>query len=154
MLNVERPRPLDYQNRNENLRVGYLMNEITEEEMRDILQRDDKRHHRNQELSDVYTLLVNTVTDILYRFLDQLEKTKTDYLNLTNPIDNAIFAEIDHIVEYANECLLDISHTYSSAKYVVENDLHIIKGQRAIEIIRNQKEDKKEDPQKLANTFV
>jgi hypothetical protein len=124
---VERPRQPDYERRNEDLRIAYLMKEITEEDMRDLLQRDDKRFHRKQELADVFTLLTNTVTDILYRFLDQLRVISENPDSERNSIDDSILAEIDTIVTYANECLGDIAHTYSCGKMTLDGHLTIIR---------------------------
>lgn len=137
LLEVERPRPTDYERRNENLRVLYLMKEMTEEEMRDQLQKDDKRHHKNQELADIYTLVGNTVTDVLYRFFNQLEnETPT-----RNRIEDSILGEIDRIVEYANECLVDVAHTYACPRSVLEPCVKLLRGQTAVNYIKKQKED-------------
>jgi hypothetical protein len=116
MMEVERPRPPNYERRNEDLRVRYLMNEITEEDMRDQLQKDDKRHHKNQELADIYTLLGTTVTDILFRFSNQLDRDKN-----TRPdrIDDSMLNEIDRIVDYANECLSDVPE-----RWIEKNQIH------------------------------
>jgi hypothetical protein len=139
LLHVERPNPPNYERRNEDLRVQYLMKYITEEEMRALLQRDDKRHHRNQELAEVYTLLVNTVTDILYRFYDDLNSNKSASPDNNRPdINESILREIDNIVEYANECLYDISHTYSCSRVVIENNLHLLRGNNATRYIRER----------------
>ena len=143
LINVERPNPPNYERKNENLRVQYLMKEITEQQMRDELQRDDKRHHKNQELAEVFTLLVNTVTDILYRFLDYLEQNKDKAVGNPANIDISILVEIERIVDYANECLGDISHTYSCSRFFIDYDLMILKGQRAVALIRTLKESKK-----------
>ena len=123
---VEQPRQPNYEARNEALRVSYLMNNITETEMRILLQRDDKRYHRRAELTDVYQLLINTVTDILYRFLDSLQNGTKE--PVPSMIDDSILSEIDKIVEYANECLADISYTYSCSKIAITNHLKVIRG--------------------------
>lgn len=139
LLQVERPNPPNYERRNEDLRVQYLMKEITEAEMRLLLQRDDKRYHRNQELVEVYTLLANTVTDILYRFYDDLNNRKSEVPIENRPdIDISMLSEIDRIVEYANECLADISHTYSCSRYVIEQNLRLLKGNSALDYIRER----------------
>lgn len=157
LIQVERPTPVNYERRNEDLRVQYLMKAITEEEMRTLLQRDDKRHHRNQELADIYTLLNNTVTDIMYRYLDFLERNKPSLIGHVtrniplmpqSPIDTTILDEINTIVAYANECLADVAHTYSCGRIVVENNLHLLKGNTAIRHLRELKEKEPE------NTFV
>jgi predicted transcriptional regulator len=136
MIQVERPNPPNYERRNEELRVQYLMKEITEEEMRELLQRDDKRHHRNQELAEVYTLVSNTVTDIMYRFYDELNRKKEELPR--DLINDTMLQEITHIVEYANECLADISHTYSCSRLVIDERLHILRGNTASQYIRER----------------
>jgi len=157
LLQVERPNPPNYERRNEDLRVQYLMKEITEEEMRALLQRDDKRHHRNQEIAEVYTLLVNTVTDILYRFYDELNQKKDEEPRENRPdIDDSMLSEINRIVEYANECLADISHTYSCSRAVVEETLRLLRGNNAIRYIREHEKSETNAAcaPPLANTFI
>ena len=154
MMETERPRPPNYERRNEDLRVRYLMNELSEEEMRDQLQKDDKRHHKNQELADIYTLLGTTVTDILFRFANLLDRDKH-----TKPerIDDSMLNEIDRIIEYANECLLDVCYTYSSPKIVIDKDMRILRGTKALEYIKAQREAAeaaKVDTELLTNAFV
>lgn len=136
MIQVERPTAPNYERRNEELRVQYLMKEITEEEMRELLQRDDKRHHRNQELAEVYTLVSNTVTDIMYRFYDELNRKKEELPR--DVIDDTMLNEISHIVEYANECLWDISHTYSCSRVVIDDRLRLLRGHTASQYIRDR----------------
>ena len=138
MMETERPRPPDYERRNEYLRVRYLMNELSEEAMRTQLQKDDKKHHKHQELADIYTLLGTTVTDIIYRFSSLLDRDKH-----TRPerIDESILDEINRIVEYANECLADVAYTYSSPKIVIDNEVCVLRGSRAIEYINKQREE-------------
>ena len=127
----------EYQRRNEDLRVRYLMKEITEEEMCDILQKDDKRYHRTQELGELFTLLGNTARDILYRFIEFLEENKN---NKIQKIDDSILNEIDRIIEYSNECLADIAHTYSCSRIVINPTLQILRGQMAVNQLKRLKE--------------
>lgn len=128
MMHVERPPQVDYAARNESLRVQYLMKEITEEQMREQLQRDDKKHAKNQELRDVFTLVTNTLTDILYRFYDDLNTNKLQYCAV---IDSTMLNEVDTIVAYANECLSDISHTYSCSQIIIDEKLQVLRGKNA-----------------------
>jgi len=128
----------NYERKHENLRVAYLMKEISEAHMREELQRDDKRHSRDQELIEVYNLLLNTVTDILYRFLDELDRNHSTP-PIGQPIDDTTLNEINHIVSYVNECLADISHTYSCSRTILKPDLSRMKGTKAAEHIRELK---------------
>ena len=151
MMEIERPRPPNYERRNEDLRVQYLMKVITEEEMCSQLQKDDKRHHKNQELADIYTLLGNTVTDIMYRFSSLLDRDKNA---VPQTIDISMLSEIDRIIEYANECLADVAHTYSSPRIVIDNNMCILRGGKAMEYIRLQKETSAAVAASLTNAFV
>lgn len=151
MMETERPRPPNYERRNEDLRVQYLMKVITEEDMCSQLQKDDKRHHKNQELADIYTLLGNTVTDIMFRFSSLLDRDKNAVPQI---IDVSMLSEIDRIIEYANECLADVAHTYSSPRIVIDNNMCILRGGRAMEYIRLQKETAAAVAASLTNAFV
>jgi hypothetical protein len=119
--------------------------------MQDQLQRDDKRHHRNNEVAEVFTLLTTTTTDILYRFLDFIEKER-DESERNLPIDTTILSEVQQIVDYANECMEDISHTYSCSRVIINPDLSLLKGQSARNYIREMKIAIENST--LENTFV
>jgi hypothetical protein len=91
---------------------------------------------KNQEISEIYTLLVNTTTDILYRFLEYLTQNRE---NPPKIIDVSILEEINQIVDYANECLADVAHTYACARHVVDQQLRVLRGQRATEYIAERR---------------
>jgi len=164
LIHVERPTQPNYERRNEELRVKYLMKEISEEEMRTLLQRDEKKHHRNQELAEVYTLLVNTVTEILTRFYNELNELKENKKrDLHGEIDMTTLNEVDRIVEYVNECLADISHTYSCYRVVIENNIRILRGNNALKYLREKAKTNQEniaepnnnnDNNTVENTFI
>jgi hypothetical protein len=107
------------------------MNIITQDEFKLQLQRDDKQHHKNQEISDIFRIVVDTVTDILYRFLDYLGIATRD-----NIINMSILDEIDTIIDYANECLADVSHTYSSSRLILDKKIELYRGKRATAFIQ------------------
>jgi len=130
---AERPVPANYERRNEELRVKYLMNEISEAEMKEQLQRDDKRHNKIQEISDIYTMVSTTVTDIMYRFLDHLQNGCEP-----NKFSMDILNEIDPLVKYTNECLADVSYTYSCTKMVFGENIRLYTGIHAVRYMREQ----------------
>jgi hypothetical protein len=132
---AERPTPANYERRNENLRVMYLMKEITEENMKEQLQRDDKRHNKIQEIADIYTIVSTTVTDIMYRFLHHIE-------NECRPSEfsTAILDELIPLVKYANECLADISYTYSCTKIILTPNIRLHTGVHAVRYLREQEQ--------------
>ena len=130
---AERPTPANYERRNEDLRVKYLMKEIAEADMKDQLQRDDKRHNKIQEIADIYTIVSTTVTDIMFRFLHHIENECRP-----NEFSTAILDELEPLVKYANECLADVSHTYSCSKIVFTSNIRLHTGVHAVRYIREQ----------------
>jgi hypothetical protein len=100
---------------NQDLRIGYLRNIITEDEFKVQIQRLDKKHQKNREIHNVFVILNSTVTDILYRFDDAIQ-SESFYKNSEQgkQMTYNIINEIDRIREYVNECLLEIANTYGS----------------------------------------
>jgi hypothetical protein len=105
--------------RNEKLRVKYMRKRITEDEFKNTLQRDDKKFQKNREINNVYEILTNTITDIIFRFLDVLQNSNT--------LNAKILKEVDPIVQYVNECLVDISKTYSCKLRLFDNDVKLVR---------------------------
>jgi hypothetical protein len=93
---------------NQDLRIHYMRNQLSAERFKTLLQQRNKKTHKQREILNVIDIVVNTVTDILYRFREYLISSPQTECN------TEILLEIDHIREYANECLTDISHTYGS----------------------------------------
>ena len=96
------------------LRIQYMRNFITEEFFKTSLQRENKKSNKYREIVEVVNLLINTITDIIYNFVDELKSNEWVY-NLDR-ID-----EINKIIEYADECFLKISRTYSSVPLTFKN---------------------------------
>lgn len=105
---------VDHVLNNQGLRIQYLRNLITEEDFKTQIQRIDKKHQKNREIHNVLTVLYNTATDIIYRFHDSI-----------NDIQRArdILNEMDTILSYVNECLLDISKTYNSKRIRIDGTM-------------------------------
>ena len=73
------------------------------------------------DISNIYTLFINTTTDIIYKFCNELNQIETDYdihvygnNNVVIRILNSV-KEMIHIIEYCNECIDNISKTYKSS---------------------------------------
>jgi hypothetical protein len=93
---------------NQDLRILYLRNFISKERFRTTIQQRQKKTHKYNEIRNVIDVVVNTVTDILFRFREYLTNSPQTECNIE------MLDEIDKIREYANECLSDISNTYNS----------------------------------------
>jgi hypothetical protein len=98
----------DRMRRNEELRIRYMRNQITEEEFKIMLQRNQKRIDKYTEMHNVLEILLTTVSEIIYRFTEHLSLCRDGNWNMQ------ILNEINAIVDYTNECLQEISKTYSS----------------------------------------
>lgn len=104
---------------NEDLRIDYMRQKITEDEFKTRIQRSEKKHQKKREIHDVLTMLINTLTDIMYRFHEHVNSISQFF----HPISDEILKEVDQIVIYANECLSDISSVYNSKCYMINENL-------------------------------
>ena len=89
------------------LRIRYLRNFISEDDFKIALQRENKKSNKYREISEVITLLITTITDIIMNFIDEIKTVDWKH-NLER------MKEIEQIIDYADECFLKISRTYSS----------------------------------------
>jgi hypothetical protein len=95
------------------LRIRYLRNFISEDDFKIALQRENKKSNKYREISEVITLLITTITDIIMNFIDEINTIEWKY-NLER------MKEIEQIIDYADECFLKISRTYSSVPLTFE----------------------------------
>ena len=108
LQNVE-IRPENYERRNRDLRIKFLMQDIDESQFKKALQQADKRSSKQRDIQTVYEMVVDASSDILRRFLRYLMNTRT---NERGEIDNSIFDEIRALSKYANDCLIDTQYVY------------------------------------------
>jgi hypothetical protein len=97
---------VDEVNTNRDLRVKYLMNEITEEQFRTRIQRAEKSNEKKREIYTLLTMFIQCMTDILYR-VDQ------DIVPL------GILQEIEELREYVNDRLSVIAKAYDSTSLYI-----------------------------------
>jgi hypothetical protein len=130
MIHLEHrmPRPENYEHRNEMMRMNYLLNNITEGEMKKQLEANERNNNKKQEIYDIFILINTSITEIMLRISHDLqEKTSNN--------TRKILSEIEPLVEYANECLDEISYAYSCTKmkYVLsEEGILFYKGNKHI----------------------
>jgi hypothetical protein len=130
---------VDHVSKNRDLRVKYLRNLITEESFKEQLQRNDKKHKKNTEMGQVLQLVNTAITDIVLRIIDNL---RTSAPNANNLSANS---EVDEIINYCNDILKDISHTYNSVQYELTDTINLMK----TEIEKKKKEPDNITKQKL-----
>jgi hypothetical protein len=110
--------PLRY---NEELGVKFLLGELTEQEFAIALQRADKRMQKSRDIQNILTMVLNTSTDIIFRFADHLRQTnanKRTYQEVTEK-DFEIMDEIRELFNYANRCMTVVARTYQSKVSVI-----------------------------------
>lgn len=98
-------------NDNQDLRVSFLRNQITEEYFRITLQKREKARAKKQDMYRLFAMMVQCVTEIIYRYAEE-KNDASGYLD-----------EIQNLLEYVNTCLDNISKNYSSRRYSINNDL-------------------------------
>ena len=105
--------PLRY---NEELGVKYLLSELTEQDFAVALQRADKRMQKSRDIHNILTMVLNTSTDIIFRFADHLRQTNANKRTYQEVIekDFEIMDEIRELFNYANRCMTVVARTYQS----------------------------------------
>jgi hypothetical protein len=114
---------VDYVRDNRSLRVAYLEGIYTDEEFKTEIQRRDKKNRKNIEISQVLRFVGTAAKDIVFRFIDDLNKkepTEFDAFRYNQ--------EIKGLVEHSNELLKDISHTYNCVRYHFGENLQFVRG--------------------------
>lgn len=102
-------------NDNQDLRVSFLRNQITEQSFRTTLQKREKAREKNEEFYRLFAMMIQCLTEIVYRYADD-KKSAAPYI-----------LEIDHLLEYVNTCLHNISKVYSCARYIVDPHLNLLR---------------------------
>lgn len=98
--------------RNQYLRIKYLENEISDEEFKTLIQRSDKKYRQKKEIAEIVQLSNTTLTDIIYRLMDNLQNSENGKHNL-----GSFLREMDEIRDYCNNIFQDIAHTYNTVPY-------------------------------------
>lgn len=99
-IDIERFIPTTRENGNVDLRILYMRNKITKDDMKFQIQKREKENKKKHEVSNVIRMFVGCMTDIFYRLLD----TPLKY--------NELLSEMDTLRNYTNNCLLNISKSY------------------------------------------
>ena len=88
---------------------------MDEKDFKQILQRRDKINKKKQDISNVFTMFINTSTDVIYRFIDFIEPPYSLKMIEEENIREGekILNEVNAIVKYVNECLQDIAKSYN-----------------------------------------
>lgn len=97
---------------NQELRIKYLENLLTEDEFKQQIQRNDKKEKKNREIQQAFALSFTVLTDIIYRLINHLNECESNKYNLIDYLH-----EISELRNYCNSILKDIAFTYNSVQY-------------------------------------
>lgn len=122
--NLVRIRRIDLQkyvnvtNDNSDLRIRYLMSEISDEQFKFILQKRDKENRKSKKLTTILNMYIDCSTEIFYRIINHA-KDKNFNSNTTyfNPL-----LEFQSLIDYTNKCLEDVTRLYKCKSYIIEDD--------------------------------
>jgi len=105
--NIELPKyNVEMINNNLDLRVLLITNNMSEENFKKQIYIRRKDMLKKREIANVISTYINCSTDIMYRFLNDL--------NDNNIKLNRYIMEMDELKKYIEECLIDISNIYKS----------------------------------------
>jgi hypothetical protein len=100
-----------------------MRNLITKEELKTLVQRNNKRAEKNTEIANVYEVLVESGQDILNRIrilLSPEYDPTIPFLERFQPLN-----EFTALIEYINDCFREIKETYSSRGIRIDDNLII-----------------------------
>jgi len=123
----------DYVIKNQDLRIKFLCNEINEDVFKCMIQRNDKRNKKNQEIAQVIQLSNTAITDIIYRLMEHLNSCSPNDYNL-----DTFMTEIDEIIKYCNDLLKDITFTYNTTQYAFSETFKFIRVEKEKRIIKKK----------------
>lgn len=104
----------NYELNNQELRIQYMRNRLTEAEFKNKLQIQNKKHHKHLEIRNVLQLVIDSMIDICFRFNTEVLKPEWN-------MDFTIINEAEALRQYANDCLSEISRTYGCVKFQLNN---------------------------------
>jgi hypothetical protein len=132
----------NYLERNQELRINYLLNEIDEDTFKILVQRNDKKHRKNNEISQVIQVSITAVTDIVFRIIDNLKKSAPG----EDKIDE-LMSEFNGVREYCNEIFKDISFAYGCVQYGFDNEfvLRTVPKEKKVKKAKKEEEDDDDD---------
>ena len=116
---------------NQDLRIAYLRGKITEQVFRNMVQKRDKAFQKNTDLYRLFTMMIQCMTEIMYRYYEELD-TKQNRVCSSFVFDTNISStykpyekEFITLIDYINDCLKNISTTYNSKRYIVYPNLEL-----------------------------
>ena len=103
---------------NRDLRISYILKEMSDEKMKSLLQQREKASSKRREIGLILTMLYDTSSDILRQFVTedvpgQPSSSNATINDDTQPRMDMYTKQLISLIEYANTSLSDISMQYN-----------------------------------------
>lgn len=108
----------DYVNENIHIRVAYLEGLMSEVSFKTEIQRRDKKNRKNIEINQIIQFIGTAVKDIIFRLIEHLNNSPENQYDL-----EPFVLEVEGLVLQANDLFTEVSHTYNSVRYRLDDDL-------------------------------
>jgi hypothetical protein len=111
-------------NDNQDLRIRYLQNLITEEQFKQTLLSRKRKSDKNKEISVILHTFLTSIIDLFHRFKHDLREflsnvDNRNFIRLQKFHDDFYF-EIDNLIMYINSCFQNVTEKYNSkTKYSI-----------------------------------
>jgi ribosomal protein S27AE len=112
---------------NQDLRLLYLRKRLTDVEFQVTLQKREKAREKKQEYYRLFAMLIQSMTDIMYRLA--AERTSTMTQTEQGRLEQQYIDEIFYLVSYVNECLQNIANVFKSKRYMFDERLRFVDAQ-------------------------
>lgn len=118
---------------NQELRIRYMRNQITQEYFKREIQKRNKKFEKYREIFQICQLWYDTIRDIIYRFYGNIS---IQTITATEIEEMKIGEEVDAISEYCTECLLNIAKTYNSRPLMIKCNTSLTRQHYTRDILR------------------
>ena len=138
---------------NQNQRIKYIQNVISEKQFRKNIQMNEKKRQKNLELLDLFVMVRDVTIDIFLKYNDGIVKIENQYeeykydvivnevrtkdiltaenyirmhINVNKLTHEYMIEELSNIRNYANNCLSEIQKTYRGVRKEFDDDFNLI----------------------------
>lgn len=106
------PKFINVRTDNSDLRISYLMGELSEEQFKITLQKRDKENKKRKRIAQILNMYINSATEIFYRLLNYMINCKKD---IFDPLK-----ELSGLIDYTNNCFEEIKTVYKCKAYLID----------------------------------
>lgn len=124
-INLYRIPELSDRKDNQDLRMKYLDNAITEDKFKQLLQRREKDFSKKRELLNIVTMYKTACIDIMYRYMADFNDKKKQRMSTKNLFD-VYKMEVNSLVDYTNQCFKEITELYNVKNMFIDSRFELV----------------------------